>query len=207
MNRPRGGRVLVIGLGNRIRGDDGAGPRVAELVAERAPELEAIAWEREPTDLLTLWGDAALVVLVDAVAGARPGSWHRLELGEGPLPRRPGPTASTHVLTLAEVIELGRELARMPARLVIFGVEAAGFEVGARLSPAVAAAIDPLADAVLAEVRAAELGRGSARRRRLGDAHLARRVPEPLLDYGINVRRKPGSAILTGTPAGDQPVE
>jgi hydrogenase maturation protease len=152
VNRPRGGRVLVIGLGNRIRGDDGAGPRVAELVAERAPELEAIAWEREPTDLLTLWDDAALVVLVDAVAGARPGSWHRLELGEGPLSRRPGPTASTHVLTLAEVIELGRELARMPARLVIFGVEAAGFEAGAGLSPAVAAALDPLADAVLAEV-------------------------------------------------------
>jgi hydrogenase maturation protease len=57
------------------------------------------------------------------------------------------------VLALAEVIELGRELDRMPARLVIFGVEAAGFEAGAGLSPAVAAAIGPLADAVLAEVR------------------------------------------------------
>ena len=154
MSWPPAGRVLVIGLGNRIRGDDGAGPLVAELVAERAPGLEAIACEREPTDLLTLWDDAGLALLVDAVAGPNPGTWHRLELGDGPLPRRPGPTASTHVLTLAEVIELGRELDRMPARLVIFGIEAASFETGGELSAPVADAIGPLTDAVLAEARA-----------------------------------------------------
>jgi hydrogenase maturation protease len=146
--------VLVVGLGNRIRGDDGAGPLVAERVAEQAPELEAVAWEREPTDLLTLWDDAALVVLVDAVAGPDPGRWHRLELGAGPLPDRPGPTASTHVLALAQVIELGRALGRMPRRLVIYGIEAAGFATGAGVSTAVAAAIGPLAEAVVTEARA-----------------------------------------------------
>jgi hydrogenase maturation protease len=155
VNRPRGERVLVIGLGNRIRGDDGAGPLVAERVAERAPELEAIAWEREPTDLLLAWDSARLAVVVDAVAGPRPGTWHRLELGDGSLPRRPGPTASTHALALAEVIELGRELGRMPVRLVIYGIEAEGFATGSELSAPVAEAIGPLADAVIAEARTA----------------------------------------------------
>ena len=106
MSEPGDG-ALVIGLGNRLRGDDGAGPRVAELVAERAPELDVIVCEREPSDLLLRWDGARVAVIVDAVAGPTPGTVHRLELDHEELAERPGPTASTHALDLSEVVELG----------------------------------------------------------------------------------------------------
>jgi hydrogenase maturation protease len=146
--------ALVIGLGNRLRGDDGVGPRVAELVAERAPELEVIVCEREPTELLLHWRGARLAMIVDAVAGPSPGAVHRIELGSQRLGERQGRTSSTHALALSDVIELGRELGRMPRRLVVYGIEAERFEAGAGLSPPVAACAGALADTVITEARA-----------------------------------------------------
>ncbi len=152
MSEPGDG-ALVIGLGNRLRGDDGAGPRVAELVAERAPELDVIVCEREPSDLLLRWDGARVAVIVDAVAGPTPGTVHRLELDHEELAERPGPTASTHALDLSEVVELGRELGRMPKRLVVFGIEAESFATGGGLSPPVCERVGALADAVISEAR------------------------------------------------------
>ncbi len=55
---------------------------------------------------------------------------------------------------MAEAVELARVLGRLPARTVVFGIEGGSFEIGDRLTPAVAAVIEPTADAVRAEVAA-----------------------------------------------------
>ena len=54
----------------------------------------------------------------------------------------------THALGLAAVVELARALGRLPERVVVVGVEAERFDHGVPLSPAVAAAVTPAADAV-----------------------------------------------------------
>ena len=92
-------------------------------------------------------------MLVDAVpAQGHPGRIHRVE---GDLVERlTGPTTtSTHGLSLGEAVRLGATLDQLPLRLVVFAVEAEDFSarrVG--LTPAVARAVDPVSDAVLAEV-------------------------------------------------------
>ncbi len=48
---------------------------------------------------------------------------------------------------LAEAVELARALGRLPARLVVYGIEAASFETGAEPSAAVRAAAESVADA------------------------------------------------------------
>ena len=58
--------------------------------------------------------------------------------------------ASTHGLGLAEAIELGRALGRLPARLVVYAIEGQGYATGAPLSPPVARA----AEEVVGELRA-----------------------------------------------------
>ena len=71
---PAGG-VLVIGYGNSLRGDDGVGPRVAELAAAD-PRLAGavVAAHHQLTPELALDMSAArLVVLVDATTDAAPG--------------------------------------------------------------------------------------------------------------------------------------
>jgi hydrogenase maturation protease len=106
----------------------------------------------EPTRLLDLWDGLQTLVVVDALrSGAPPGTQQRFEGGDAPLPRELR-LASTHAMGIAEALELGRALGRAPRRVVVLGLEGASFGMGDDMTPAVAAAIDALVDAVLAEL-------------------------------------------------------
>ena len=143
---------MVIGVGNALRGDDAAGLVVARRARERG--LEAIEQEGEPVGLIEAFAGHETVVVVDAVrSGARPGTVHRCDVSAAPLPAPFSAAASTHALGLGEAIELARALDRLPSRIVVFGVEGERFDTGAALSEAVVSALDPLLDAVVAELR------------------------------------------------------
>jgi hydrogenase maturation protease len=53
----------------------------------------------------------------------------------------------------AEVIEVGRALGRLPAELVVVGVEARQFRLGGPMSPQVAASVELAAKTVVEVVR------------------------------------------------------
>jgi hydrogenase maturation protease len=131
---------VVIGIGNRWRGDDAAGLEVAgELRRRGIPALDA---EGEPVALMELWEGRPAAILVDAVrSGAAPGTLHRHDASHAPLPAA-SQTASSHLLGVGEAIELARALGRLPPRVAFIGIEGADFASGAELSPPVAAAID-----------------------------------------------------------------
>lgn len=130
------------------------------MVARVTPRLPGggaaprTATTADPAELLDLWAGTGLAVVVDAVRagpGARPGSLILLRTAPAEPPLPAGLTAGpggTHALGLAEAVELGRALSRLPRRLVVLGVVAAGFAAGAPLSPPVAAAVDAAADRV-----------------------------------------------------------
>ena len=150
-------RTVVIGIGNRLRGDDAAGVAVAELLRSRVPDgVEVVSCDEEPSRLMEAWGDAETVVLVDTVAsGAPPGTLHRFEAGDAPVPARAF-RSSTHAIGVAETIELARALGRLPVSTILYGVEGARYDSGSGLSEPVQAAISPLAEAVAREaIRAA----------------------------------------------------
>ena len=80
------GRIVVIGLGNEFRRDDGAGPAVIELLrAQPLRDVELLVSEGEPGGLLTDWTGAALAIVVDAMVASppNPGQLHRMEPGLG----------------------------------------------------------------------------------------------------------------------------
>jgi hydrogenase maturation protease len=147
---------LLIGLGNELRGDDAAGLLVARAARrQRATGIGVVEREGEPIDLIGDWERARAVVVADAVdSGGEPGRVYRVDAATGPLPAAfAGP--STHALGLADAIELARALDRLPARLVVFGIEGGSFTPGAEPVPAVVAAADAVAAAALAELGAA----------------------------------------------------
>jgi len=144
---------LFVGVGNPLRGDDAAGLLVARALREGGADgIEVRELEGEPVDLIEAWREADSVVLADAVSsGGEPGTVHRVDAALGPLPAAlAGP--STHALGVAEAIELARALERLPPRLVVFGIEAARFDVGAAPSAAVRAAAERVAEAAAAEL-------------------------------------------------------
>ena len=143
-------RTVVIGIGNRLRGDDGAGVVVAERLLGRVPEdVEVVACSEEPSRVMDAWEGADAVVLVDTVSsGAPPGTLHRFDASRDTVPARTF-RSSTHAIGIAETIELARALGRLPRRVRVYGVEAGGFTTGAALTPAVEGAVTSLVDAVL----------------------------------------------------------
>ncbi|MFC5821715.1 hydrogenase maturation protease [Nonomuraea harbinensis] len=139
-------RTVVIGVGNDYRGDDGAGPAVVRLL--RGLGVSAVGNGGDPAELIEAWTGAAVAVVIDAArSGDRPGTVRR-HAGLRGLPER---TASTHALSLADAVALGRALGRLPGELVVYTVEGEGFALGAGLSPPVLASVPRVAEAVLGE--------------------------------------------------------
>lgn len=141
-----GERLLaLIGIGNRFRSDDAAGLEVARrLRLAHPPGVRFFEEEGEPATLIETWSDAEQALVVDAVnSGSPPGTLHRFEPTEVPLPAeffRP----STHAMGLAEAVELGRELNRLPERMVVYGIEGESFDAGEGLTPVVQRAVAAL---------------------------------------------------------------
>ena len=154
--------VLVVGVGNELRGDDGAGIDVVRRLREpaRRAGIELGEQQGEPTGLLDLWRDRDAVVLVDTMrSGATPGTVRRLDASHTPLPARLRGSSSTHAFALDETIELARVLKRLPNRLIVFAVEGCRFEAGMGLSRELKEVAPDLAGAVLREAQQLTAGR------------------------------------------------
>jgi hydrogenase maturation protease len=132
--------TLVIGIGNPFRRDDGIGPAVAEALA-----LEGVAvlvHHGEGMDLMERWAGFDRVVLADATcSGAAPGTVRIWDAAAADLPGGLFPKSS-HVIGPAEAIAMARLLGRLPAYMMVVGVEGRDFSAGQGFSPAVAQALE-----------------------------------------------------------------
>ena len=148
-------RIVVIGVGNALRGDDAAGLAVAARVLEDAPVgVSVTVCEEEPTRLIDAFGDADVALVVDAVStGAPPGTLHRFDASDAPVPSREL-RSSTHALGIGDSLELARALGRLPRRTLVFGVEGSDFRARDGMTAAVAEAVGRASAAVLEEVAA-----------------------------------------------------
>ncbi|KUI23175.1 peptidase M52 [Mycobacterium sp. IS-1496] len=146
------GDVVVLGIGNSCRRDDGVGPAVAAAVGARgAPGVRVVCVADDPCEILDAWAGARLAVVIDAavVTPATPGRIHRC-----PADRLlSSPAMSSHGMDIATVVELGRALNRMPDDLLVLAVEVAETGFGVGLSAAVQAAVPDAVDAVLSASR------------------------------------------------------
>lgn len=150
-----GVQVLVAGIGSRWRGDDAAGLLVAEqlrlLWRRQTGSVKIWQVETAGPELLALWNGARSAILIDAViSGATPGTVHRLDLLQQPIPWRAA--VSSHTLDLAAMVELARVLEWLPDQLVLYGIEAESVEQGACPSVAVTGALPRCIEAVCGEI-------------------------------------------------------
>ena len=146
--------VLVLGLGNPLRGDDGAGCQVIEELSRRELPLgiELLDGGAIGLGLLDLMEGWERVILVDAAEmGRRPGEFLRLMPDDVLLISKPD-SFSFHHAGLSEALALADALGRPLPEMVIFGIQPQKIGWGEGLSPAVEAALPALTDAVLNEI-------------------------------------------------------
>jgi len=143
----------VICVGNELRGDDAAGLEVLRLLEGALPEgVRAVACEGEPVSLLLLWEECDTAIVVDATqSGAQPGTIRRLPVHDDPLPDELRRT-STHLLGVAEAVELARALGKLPPRTIVYGIEGGSWDTGAGLTPEVAEAAEVVAVSIRREL-------------------------------------------------------
>ena len=145
-------KVLLIGMGNVFRGDDGAGLVFARRLVSRLKSEVNIGLEFEVQEsngsafsLMELWRGWETVIVVDALIDATRESGQVLSI-DGLLEDFPTDplSVSTHAFGLIEAIKLSRVLGVLPKELRVIAIVAEGFGLGDGLSPTVDRAINIL---------------------------------------------------------------
>ena len=150
--------VLILGLGNPLRRDDGIGPWVIEELQRQGlpDEITALDGGSGGLDILRViegWDNVIIVdaANVDAGRGAvRPGEFVRFTPSEVQLAKSDD-SLSLHHAGLAEVLGLAEALDHALPSIVIFGVQPGDVGWGEGLSSSVEAGLSTLVDAVREE--------------------------------------------------------
>jgi len=143
--RLKGKRFGVVGVGNALKGDDGAGPALVALLAARGARFPIVDASEVPENyggwVVRQGLDA--VVFVDAVdfRGA-PGEWRLI-----PFEDLMHSASSTHRLSLHFLVRYLME--HWTGEALLAGVQPKSMKLGEELSPEVAGGIDTLAASLL----------------------------------------------------------
>ncbi len=149
-------KILVLALGNPLRGDDGVGCAVLTALRETAvlpPHITLLDGGTPGLETaLTLQGYDKVMVIDAANLGERPGSWRRFSLAEANLVQQAQMNGTLHDAGFAEAVALGAALGILPPEIIVYGVqpETVAWEMG--LSTAVQATIPALCQQIQAEL-------------------------------------------------------
>ena len=117
----RSERVLVAGVGNTLRGDDGFGPAVTELLTNLPEGAEVIETGTGGIALLQeLMVGCSGLILIDAVErGAEPGTVFYIE----PEVEKGEHVPDVHLANPARVLSMAKTMNVLPDRVVIIGCQ------------------------------------------------------------------------------------
>lgn len=147
-------RVVVIGLGNPLMGDDGLGLVVLDELRTGyglPPEVELVDGGTWGMNLLPVIEDADELILIDAIdVGEKPGAFVRLEHHR--LPRYLATKISPHQVDLRDVLALAELRGTLPPDTVALGLQPQSVELCNSLSDILSCRVSILADAVVQEL-------------------------------------------------------
>lgn len=160
--------LVILGLGNILCEDDGAGVEAVRRLSaswEIPDGVDVVDGGTLGMSLLPIVEEAETLLIVDAVgADAAPGTILRLEGDE--VPRAAMERLSPHQVGVADLLHGALWLDHLPSRLVLLGVVPESTGLGTELTPRVAEALPALVERVART--AEELGFPFTRREEVG---------------------------------------
>jgi hydrogenase maturation protease len=150
-------KILILGIGQSLRGDDGAGLEAVRLWRDKHPQtpanLRVETSELPGLGLLDLLDGMDAAVIVDAIESADPPGTI-MRIGPDDLSSFDPPAGSAHGWGAAETLHLGRRLYPSLAhcRVTLIGIAAGQFTLGAGLSPAVVKALPGVVEMIEKEI-------------------------------------------------------
>lgn len=147
--------VVVVGIGNEFRKDDGVGLYVSHLIRERTDrDIKVVDGVPDGYALIETWDDSSRVFVIDCTASENnSGTIYRFDAIKEKIPGDLFDGFSTHSISVVDAIELAKTLGRLPKSLTVFGIEGNDYSPGTQLSPEVKMAADQLVKQILNELK------------------------------------------------------
>lgn len=150
--------VLVVGLGNRWRGDDAVGPLVLDGLRACCVEVEYLESPGDSLTLINAWESREQVWLVDACCDTALDDGELITIDDAlvdtdALRTLRHPTSS-HVLDLQQAITMSLAMANAPQQLSVYAVVGSQFDPGSEPGPAILAAIPLLVTKLAQQITA-----------------------------------------------------
>jgi hydrogenase maturation protease len=132
-------RVLIIGCGNPLRGDDGLGWVIADCLSAMLndPTVEIMRVHQLTPELAEPVSRVDLVVIVDAAHAGRPGSWKREEVEIS----KTGAGKLGHHFTPSGLLAYAAAVYNSTPRMLVVSVAGGSFDCREALTPVVEAAL------------------------------------------------------------------
>ncbi len=131
------GKILVAGIGNILRGDDGIGPQVIRELSKQGLEgdVDIIDFGISTYDLLLAMENYDLVIIIDAVdMGMDIGEVCVLEIGTD---QSMESNIDPHTLDVRSICSILEKLGKKPRRVILIGCQPSQTNYGIGLSPEV----------------------------------------------------------------------
>lgn len=145
--------VLVLGLGNILLSDEGAGVKAVEELQrcyDCSGAVEIIDGGTIGLELLPYFEERSHIVIIDAVkTGKNPGTIVRIDDPPAYFRDRTSP----HQIGLADVLGIAAITDKLPRNITLFGIEPKQLSTGLTLSTEVAQNLSRLVDMVVAELK------------------------------------------------------
>lgn len=145
--------ILVMGVGNLLRGDDGFAEAVLRrLEQEQLPDsVELLDAGTSAIDLMEVFNGRRKLIVIDAVRGGQaPGTLYRFSPDQ--VEDQALPMNTLHQVSLLETLKLGELVDCKPQETVIIGCQPENTELGIGLSAAVSAQVERAAGLALEEI-------------------------------------------------------
>jgi len=146
--------VLVLGVGNILLSDEGAGIRVIEeLQRQPLPDgVEVVDGATRAMELVEIIRGRTKVIIVDAVAGsAEPGAIFRF--GPAQLAELKEMSVSVHDIGVHQAISLLRLIGELPGDITFYGIQPGSLALHEGLTPRVASAAEKIVGLVLDDLK------------------------------------------------------
>ena len=145
--------VLVLGIGNLLVSDEGAGIKAVEELQRRyncSDAVEIIDGGTMGLELLPYFEKRSHVLIIDAVkTGKDPGTIIKIENPPAFFSSRTSP----HQIGLADVMAIAAITGNMPQHMILFGIEPKNLSTGLSLSAEVGRNLNRLVGMVVSELK------------------------------------------------------